>query len=89
MSSADPGAAIGAAVLDDQLALLAALGSLPMKLGVVPVTTYTWQQRILGAFVAPRATAGQLQQIAAKVGANAARAHRRGRRSRPGLPRDR
>ena len=61
-------------VVDDQLALLAALGSLPMELGAVPVTTYAWQQRILGAFVAPRATAGQLQQIAARAGATAARA---------------
>ena len=74
MSAAEPGNAVRPSVVDDQLALLAALGSLPMELGVVPVTTYAWQQRILGAFVAPRATAGQLQQIAARAGATAARA---------------
>ena len=62
----------GAVVVDDQLALLAALGALPGSLDVVPVTTCAWQQRVLGAFVAPRSTEGQLQRLAASVGANAA-----------------
>ena len=62
----------GAVVVDDQLALLAALGALPASLGVAPVTTCAWQQRVLGAFVAPRSTAGSLQRLAASVGANAA-----------------
>ncbi len=59
-------------VVDDQLALLAALGLLPTASVTTIVTTYAWQQRILGAFVAPRSSEGQLQRIAASVSASAA-----------------
>jgi hypothetical protein len=61
-------------VVDDQLALLFALGGLDIDPGTQMVTTYSWQQRALGAFVAPRATAGQLQRLAGSVGATAATA---------------
>lgn len=61
-------------VVDDQLALLLALGGLDVEPGTQMVTTYSWQQRALGAFVAPRATAGQLQRLAGSVGATAATA---------------
>ncbi len=59
-------------VVDDQLALLAALQILPVSPDTTIVTTYGWQQRILGAFVAPRATEGQLQRIAAGASMTAA-----------------
>src|SRR5690349_9818949 len=45
---------------------------LPVPGGTTIITTYGWQQRILGAFVAPRATEGRLQRIAAGVSATAA-----------------
>jgi hypothetical protein len=64
----------GAVIVDDRLALFAALGWLPTDPGVDIVTTYGWQQRLLGAFVAPRATEGQLQRLAATLGASAATA---------------
>ncbi len=38
----------------------------------IEITTYGWQQRVLGAFVAPRTTRGQLQVIAADARATAA-----------------
>lgn len=59
-------------VVDDQLALLAALDLLQPPPGTRAITTYGWQQRVLGVFVAPRATGGQLQAIAADAGATAA-----------------
>jgi hypothetical protein len=59
-------------VVDDQLALLAARDVLMPADDSIVVTTYGWQQRVLGAFVAPRATRGQLQAIAADARATAA-----------------
>ena len=67
-----PEAAGSFVVVDDQLALLAALGILPVPPDTTIVTTYGWQQRILGAFVAPRAAEGQLQRIAAGASVTAA-----------------
>jgi len=63
-----------AVIVDDRLALFAALGWLPTDPDIEIVTTYGWQQRLLGAFVAPRRTEGQLQRLAATLGASAATA---------------
>ena len=68
----DPDVARSFVVVDDQLALLAALQILPVPPDTTIVTTYGWQQRILGAFVAPRATEGPLQRIAVGASATAA-----------------
>lgn len=75
----------GAVIVDDRLALFAALGWLPREAGVEIVTTYGWQQRLLGAFVAPRATEGQLQRLAATLGASAATALEAGGHPDPAL----
>ncbi len=69
MSDADSTTA-SPVVLDDQLALYAALGllALPPSIIGVPVTTYAWQQRMLGAFVVGRTNHGRLRHISTLAG---------------------
>jgi hypothetical protein len=59
-----------ALVVDDHLALVAALGALVLPGGVVgtPTTTYAWQLRLSQALVAERTTTGALQRLASLAG---------------------
>jgi hypothetical protein len=84
----DPLVETGASVLvDDQLALLAALGLIIVPDGVhgTLATTYAWQLRLTQALVAGRTTAGTLQRVVALSSFTPSEALARITRSDPSL----
>lgn len=71
------GAAIGRTapvVVDDQLALLAALGLLTLREAMIgtPSTTYAWQLRLCQALVSGRCSLGALRRLVAAAGVTSA-----------------